>query len=609
MVEENIDCLDKEVIEIFKHIKNNENFLLKGGAGSGKTFTLIQTIKEIFRRNPKSKVVCITYTNAAVNEICERYNHENLIVSTIHSFLWDTIKPFDVPLKNSLLDIINSDDYKIKNPKEEGEYHNEFKNGVHYLEFINIDEGIISHDYLLELSEYMYKKYKVLCDIFKDKYDYVFIDEFQDTHKSVIDIFLKHLNKSKKNCIFGFFGDEMQSIYDKRIGNLNDYDNYSTVIKEQNRRNPEKIINLANKIRNDGLKQTYSDDPNAPNIKNNCLIEGSISFLYSKKDLTMNDIKRHQLFEDWNFEDVEKTKELYLTYKLIAKEGNFIRLLECYEDYKDPVVKLIKKIKNNFGDDGLDSKYENKTLNYLVDYLGYEENISKMDMFEIKLYNFIKNFQFQDLKTIKSYRDMILNVEQMNKICFFMYTIMKCICFYEKKDYLNFIDSLNNNNVYINSTSEKNRIKEIFEDYINKKNPTINDVFLIFQNLFKGDNILDSIENKYNFEKIKNIPFLEFKNLFYHIEQYSPYSTQHNVKGEEYENVFLVLDNGNWNNYNFKYLFHEEGKPSVLDRTRKIFYVCCTRAMKNLIIFYPNPDELIINKAKEWVGEENIHVI
>ena len=61
------------------------------------------------------------------------------------------------------------------------------------------------------------------------------------------------------------------------------------------------------------------------------------------------------------------------------------------------------------------------------------------------------------------------------------------------------------------------------------------------------------------------------------------FSTQHNIKGAEFDNVFLVLDNGNWSQYNFEYLFdNRTDKESVLERTRKIFYVCCTRAKKNL---------------------------
>jgi hypothetical protein len=52
---------------------------------------------------------------------------------------------------------------------------------------------------------------------------------------------------------------------------------------------------------------------------------------------------------------------------------------------------------------------------------------------------------------------------------------------------------------------------------------------------------------------------------------FTPYSTQHGIKGAEFDNVFVILDNGRWNQYNFQYLFEETtGKESVIERTQKI---------------------------------------
>lgn len=62
------------------------NFLLSGGAGSGKTYTLVQTLHYIFDKNPKVQVACITYTNVAADEIKERSPYSRLHVSTIHDF-------------------------------------------------------------------------------------------------------------------------------------------------------------------------------------------------------------------------------------------------------------------------------------------------------------------------------------------------------------------------------------------------------------------------------------------------------------------------------------------------------------------------------------------
>lgn len=41
-------------------------------------------------------------------------------------------------------------------------------------------------------------------------------------------------------------------------------------------------------------------------------------------------------------------------------------------------------------------------------------------------------------------------------------------------------------------------------------------------------------------------------------------------------------------------------------RTKKLFYVCITRAKKNLVIYLPIQDSEILDKAKEFFGEENV---
>ena len=87
----------------------------------------------------------------------------------------------------------------------------------------------------------------------------------------------------------------------------------------------------------------------------------------------------------------------------------------------------------------------------------------------------------------------------------------------------------------------------------------------------------------------------------------TPFSTQHKTKGAEFDNVLVVLDNGRWNNYNFEKLFIASGdalQETVVQRTRKIFYVCCTRAKDNLAVYYHNPSEEVLSKAREWFGED-----
>ena len=78
---------------IFKCIGDNRNFVLDGGAGSGKTETLKRVLTHISDIYPDKKIVCITHTNLAVDEIKSRVGGDYLI-STIHSFLYSLIKDY-----------------------------------------------------------------------------------------------------------------------------------------------------------------------------------------------------------------------------------------------------------------------------------------------------------------------------------------------------------------------------------------------------------------------------------------------------------------------------------------------------------------------------------
>ena len=105
------------------------------------------------------------------------------------------------------------------------------------------------------------------------------------------------------------------------------------------------------------------------------------------------------------------------------------------------------------------------------------------------------------------------------------------------------------------------------------------------------------------------VPYKEVQSLYRYLEGMTPFSTQHKTKGAEFDNVLVILDNGNWNNYNFEKLFTAsigDLQNSVAKRTRKIFYVCCTRTKENLAVFYHQPSDGVLSKAREWFGADNM---
>ncbi len=79
----------------------DRSFKISAGPGAGKTYWLVNHIKNVLHNSNKlyktKRIGCITYTNIAVETIINRLNYcyDNIFVSTIHSFLYQNIvKPY-----------------------------------------------------------------------------------------------------------------------------------------------------------------------------------------------------------------------------------------------------------------------------------------------------------------------------------------------------------------------------------------------------------------------------------------------------------------------------------------------------------------------------------
>lgn len=525
MADEKIDSLK----QIKKHIQDGNNFVLNGGAGSGKTRSLTDVLDFLYEQNPENKIACITFTNVASDEITERMSAKSIKLrsSTIHDFLWDMMKTYQKNIKTALLELIASGDIKYDGEDSLSEEYFLDKS-IDYREWRKIEKGIISHDEVLKLANKLFKDQPLLRKILGDKYDYILIDEYQDTEPQVIQIFLDFLQEDN-SPIIGLFGDSMQSIYEKGIGSLADYidsGKVKEVLKEDNWRCAKNVISLINKVRNDGLQQN-------PAGKN---IVGKVSFLYTtQNEFNIQEIKQHQIFKDFDFSDYKENKELYLTHRLIAKQFGFENLLASYK-YKDS-----------------------------------------------------------------------LTGDNPDKLTSHLFKIQEIITLYKENKYNEF---LKRTDYRINKESDLITLKENIVKLETAIKGTIDEAIELADKLrivTKDDKLNDFIqENNEQYEKVKDISYDELVNLFEYRDQHSPYSTQHGVKGAEFENVFVILDNGKWNQYNFDYLFENRAdKESIVERTRKIFYVCCSRVKNNLVVFYPEPTASVLNQAKGWFGAEN----
>jgi DNA helicase-2/ATP-dependent DNA helicase PcrA len=92
------------------------------------------------------------------------------------------------------------------------------------------------------------------------------------------------------------------------------------------------------------------------------------------------------------------------------------------------------------------------------------------------------------------------------------------------------------------------------------------------------------------------------------------FSTEHGVKGEEYDNVIFVISKG-WNQYQFETYAPmidgsvpiPKGKEASFIRNHNLFYMCCSRPKKRLIFFVSVPMSVaFLDFLNGLVGNENI---
>ncbi len=628
--------------------KEFKNFVLQGGAGSGKTESLKQILEYITETYPHKRGVCITLTNVAVDEIKARVGgNNNYIVKTIHSFLNDLIKEYKKNIHEVIFEIFKvekiirdelvvGEDEKvyIKNEHEKykklyGKYSGKLftttgektskvigkreydkeplkfnddlnaevdklnlkileaiesidYNKVRYNEtrYNNFKELSFGHDELLQIASLLFKKHKLLGKIVSDKFDFILIDEYQDTNEKIVDIFLNLIPKSNKTTI-GFFGDSMQGIYDNGIGDVEKEiveEKLIKIEKEDNFRCSDKVIDFINTIRNDGLEQELA-------LKNEETLEdrkGEVKLYYSVfgvKPTTFSGIEeKNKYFETLNrliikvSQDNPEVKKLMLTNKSISTELSFGILYQIFNDryseVKEEIEKTLERIQLIELYE-LCSAYKNKNYNFVFLKL-------KKCGFDLK--------SVKDKVRIKRFFDVLSNTNQcVSRVLKFAFD-NKLI---KKSD--SYKQYISNKDAFLENLKADDRFKHLEALYVDggDTSPRMfaldssvsDEEFVEFEKNIKRKTFYTDLFS----DKLK---FIEVLNYYNYIDEntLSDYITMHKTKGSGIENVMVVMDEYFWNKYSFKSIYdvHEEDLIKK-SKNQKLFYVACSRTIKNLI--------------------------
>jgi len=211
-------------------------------------------------------------------------------------------------------------------------------------QFNNLSELTYGHDGLLKIACLLVSEFQLLRKILADKYDYIFIDEYQDTAPDVISMFIE--NVSKDGPVIGLFGDSVQAIYSDGVGDVNHYIQSNEIIKiekEDNYRCSAQVIEFANRIRYDGLSQEVALKTKADGeLETIADRQGTVELYYafvdtkpharsSQEDKTEYQKKLDFVIAQANEGD-EEYKALKLTNKSIAHDAGFPTLFEIFDE-------------------------------------------------------------------------------------------------------------------------------------------------------------------------------------------------------------------------------------------------------------------------------------
>lgn len=603
------DHVDREIESCFS-ASSPKNFFVFAGAGSGKTRSLINTLNFLDKEQGEKllmkgkQIAVITYTNAACDEISRRLQYKSIFsVSTIHSFLWELIKNYQVDIKTWIMESVQKEIEELKQKQTKtsrgkaGEKRAEtIKKKTERLAKIrsiqkfsynpngdNVGYDSLSHSEVIKMSTEFIATEPTMQDILTSKYPILLIDESQDTKKELIDALLIVCEKYGEKFIVGMFGDTMQKIYNDGKDNLAKCipDNWVKPVKIMNHRSAKRIVTLANSIRSsvDDQKQQARSDAE----------EGIVRLFITSKSNNKEYVEKRvaeMMVQDtgdigWN--DEEDYKSLILEHHMAASRFGFSELYMPLSNSK---------------------KFDTSLR---------EGSIPELSILSKLVFPLLVAYQSgNDFEVAKIIRK---NSPLLNKEVF--------------------ITGLNNQVELLRKAEEA--VELLMKLWNDGKVPTCLEVLKSIRDtgLFKVGNRVDEVLADYSQDENEKItalrtalsaPFYELERYALYVSDNTRFATHQGVKGLEFPRVMVILDDAQARGLLFSYekLFGvkaqsdtdeknaHDGKDTSITRTARLFYVACTRAKKSLaIVAYTENEEMVRDTAlaNGWFLENEIYIV
>lgn len=595
-------------------LDDRRSFAMVAGAGSGKTSSLVEALGRVREREGAAlrrqgqRIACITFTKRAVEVIKTRLGFDDLyMVSTLHGFLWGQVGRFNDNIREALVEsrlpaLIEKAKAEDKGGKSKTALKARAKverlsaaldklpsiSTFEYADtkFSDYGEGKIGHDDVIEIAAYLFANNATFRRITGLRFPYIFVDEAQDTFEGIV-AGLNLVCAGIGLPLIGYFGDPWQQIYDRSAGAFSPPEGGKIITKTENFRCSKSVIRLLNAYRRD-VEQYAAGDNKAR--------EGSVEFLLVKAEEPSEPRKRYSddqieralarmdaAVAVWGWSGHTDVMRLFLARQMIARRLGFAKLNKLFTG-----TFASSRAEEAFeaGDHFLIKPFL-RTLCPLILARGQNDGRKVVDILRRES----PAFAVDGRNAAKSLKSMIETsaalVEQLHAL-WNTETVGEILRFCVEKQIILASDKLRDH-------LARSPREEIYNEDLHS--------------LDKGDWLADAFFS---------MPTQQITRYADFIQSNTAYSTQHGVKGEEYNKVMVVYDDveASWNAYNFSKTLTPAtaGEPTERqrDQTSKLAYVSFSRAMEDLrvLMFTSDPEasraELIAN---ELLSPEQIQVM
>lgn len=631
--------------DINECLDNFESFCFDAGAGAGKTYALQKSIEHILKTEGENlklrnqKILCITYTNAAKDEILSRIGKNSAILaSTIHEFLWGFIS-----IQQELLTIEHEKKIKEElNGIEQKIIDNPLFGSVNLVDFHNAisDEEFLKVFYSTPISpagdfKSMIKGYSEYFSPYLSN-----VNKFSSLVKNVdkkykLEETLKEIkNKKSKKIIYNPIRnrDKLENyvishdtllLYCRNIITSQNLlkrlfsDRYPYVLVDEYQDTDEKVVDIIDSIRKftickknfvvgffgDTLQNIYSSGvgklPNKEEYKSITKIfnrRSSNQIVELIEKIRNDNFGQQSIYTDfdngsYNFYIADDDFDL----DIFLQEKNLVSNTACLLMKNDDIARvrgfdvllaIIKKFPrfggNNF--DNVNNEFLQKNLQhmgwFLREILTFIDFIQKSSDYNSTVKEIVQ-FIGPSKSTI-TFGEMKQFISSLRGINLSTLTIDECI-----NKIANIQERISGEDILrkifsIDDTTEnillniKNRAYDYFY-YLQDSEEYSEREMIVIDNFFRLDVTQFIKWYKYIFDDLKN-------------EEIS-YYTLHGSKGLEFDNVVVVLQGNFAGKRNYcKYFFENYNNLTDSDlqfqEVRNLLYVACSRAKIKLCVIY-----------------------